>query len=97
VPSRRQVEQLARFGLVEEDAEAWDARGLPDDAFDDWLVDRVARRPSGARAPAVYGAEDAHDFARRALGELARAAGFTAVSVTNDGGGQLLTARAPAA
>ena len=29
--------------------------------------DRVARRPSGSRAREVYGAEDAHDFARRAI------------------------------
>jgi ubiquinone/menaquinone biosynthesis C-methylase UbiE len=40
---------------------------LDDDRFEDWLVDRVARRPSGARALRVYGAEDVHDFARRAI------------------------------
>ncbi len=34
--------------------------------FDDWLTDRVARRPSGTRAREAYGAEE-HDFARRAI------------------------------
>ena len=41
--------------------------GLAYDAFDDWLTDRVARRPTGSRARQVYGAEDVHDFARRAI------------------------------
>jgi SAM-dependent methyltransferase len=55
------------FGLVDEDVAAWRESGLPDDAFDEWLTDRVARRPSGSRARQVYGAEDVHDFARRAI------------------------------
>jgi SAM-dependent methyltransferase len=58
---------LRRLGLGEEDQAAWEESGLPAAAFEDWLVDRVARRPSGDRARQVYGAEDVHDFARRAI------------------------------
>jgi ubiquinone/menaquinone biosynthesis C-methylase UbiE len=50
-----------------EDLDAWRAAGLPESAFVDWLTDRVARRPTGARARRLYGAEDVHDFARRAI------------------------------
>jgi len=59
--------RLRTFGLGDEDLAAWLENDLPDDAFDDWLTDRVARRPSGSRARQVYGAEDAHDFARLAI------------------------------
>lgn len=63
---------LKEFGLGEEDREAWEATGLSGRAFEDWLTDRVARRPMGTRARVVYGAADTHDFARRAiLGALA--------------------------
>ena len=58
---------LAEFGLGDDDAAAWARSGLPAEAFQDWLTDRVARRPAGARAREVYGAEDVHDFARRAI------------------------------
>lgn len=58
---------LREFGLGDEDRAAWDESGLPADAFTDWLTDRVARRPTGSRAREVYGAEDVHDFARRAI------------------------------
>ena len=58
---------FARFGLGEGDRAAWRSTGRGDEQLVDWLVDRVARRPSGARARAVYGAEDVHDFARRAI------------------------------
>jgi SAM-dependent methyltransferase len=60
-------EVLRRFGLGDEDLDAWRESGLPASAFDDWLTDRVARRPAGRRAREVYGAEDVHDFARRAI------------------------------
>ncbi len=60
-------EKLRAFGLGEEDLAAWRESGLAGDAFDEWLTDRVARRPSGSRARAVYGAEGVHDFARRAI------------------------------
>jgi SAM-dependent methyltransferase len=66
-PADRHAEALRAFGLGEEDFAAWRESGLPDDAFDDWLTDRVARRPSGSRARQVFGAEDVHDFARRAI------------------------------
>lgn len=56
-----------QFGLEAEDRAAWEASGLPPQAFEDWLTDRVARRPTGARARAVYGDAGTHDFARRAI------------------------------
>jgi SAM-dependent methyltransferase len=63
----RRAETLREFGLGDEDIEAWGASGLPGEAFVDWLTDRIARRPSGSRAREVYGAEDIHNFARRAI------------------------------
>lgn len=59
---------LAReFQLGDDDLRAWEQAGLSDDTFDGWLTDRVARRPAGRRARETYGAEDVHDFARRAI------------------------------
>lgn len=58
---------LRDFGLGGDDLAAWERSGLPADGFEDWLIDHVARRPSGARARKVYGAQDVHDFARRAI------------------------------
>jgi SAM-dependent methyltransferase len=66
-PGPRVSELLERFGLGDEDCAAWEASELPGEAFDDWLTDRVARRPAGRRAREVYGAGDVHDFARRAI------------------------------
>ncbi len=84
------LEALHRFGLGDEDLLAWQNSALPDDAFADWLTDRVARRPSGSRARRVYGAEDIHDFARRAiLGALALGPGDHLLDV-GCGGGLLL-------
>ncbi len=68
--SRRSARVLSlaeRFRLGDDDLGAWEESHLPDDAFDDWLTDRVARRPSGRRARETYGADDVHDFARRAI------------------------------
>ena len=59
--------ELQAFGLGAEDLESWRASGLREEAFVDWLIDRVARKPAGIRARQVYGAEDVHDFARRAI------------------------------
>ncbi len=59
-----ELEVLRRFGLGEDDLEAW---RLSETDFEQWLTDRVARRPTGPRARSVYGAEDVHDFARRAI------------------------------
>src|ERR1700722_10134521 len=56
-----------QFRLGEDDLRAWVEGGLPEDAFEDWLTDRVARRPAGLRARDTYGADDVHDFARRAI------------------------------
>ena len=61
------AEALRAFGLGPEDLTAWEHSGLPASAFDDWLTDRLARRPRGARAREVYGADAIHDFARRAI------------------------------
>jgi SAM-dependent methyltransferase len=81
---------LADFGLGDDDREAWESSGLPDEAFEDWLTDRLARRPTGSRARAVYGAEDVHDFARRAILEaLALEAGDRLLEI-GCGGGLLL-------
>jgi len=81
---------LRRFGLGDEDVAAWHDSGLPEDAFTGWLTDRVARRPSGRRARQVYGAEDVHDFARRAiLDALAPGPGDHVLEV-GCGGGLLL-------
>ena len=60
-------QELGRFGLGAEDLEAWRDSGLAEDGSVDWLTDRVARRPAGKRARTVYGAEEVHDFARRAI------------------------------
>jgi SAM-dependent methyltransferase len=79
-----------QLGLDDEDEAAWRASGLPAAALEDWLTDRVARRPTGARARDVYGAEDVHDFARRAiLGALALGPGDRLLEV-GCGGGLLL-------
>jgi SAM-dependent methyltransferase len=81
-------ERLRAFGLGDEDRAAWEASGRGD--FDAWLLDRVARRPQGARAREVYGAEDVHDFARGAiLGALALAPGDRLLEI-GCGGGLLL-------
>ena len=65
--AQTQAETIRAFGLGEEDVAAWQASGLGDAEFVDWLTDRVARRPSGSRAREVYGAEEIHDWARRAI------------------------------
>ncbi len=64
---RRPAEILRKFGLGDDDLTAWEQSKLPPDGFEDWLTDRVARRPAGRRAREVYGADDVHDFARRAI------------------------------
>jgi SAM-dependent methyltransferase len=66
-PTPRFAGILRRFGLGDDDLAAWEETGLPADDFEDWLTDRVARRPAGRRAREVYGADDVHDFARRAI------------------------------
>lgn len=63
----RHADTLKAFGLNDEDLSAWRESDLRDDGFDDWLTDRVARRPSGARAREVYGADDVHEWARHAI------------------------------
>jgi len=81
---------MRRFGLGDDDVAAWHQSGLPENAFTGWLTDRVARRPAGRRAREVYGAEDIHDFARRAiLDALAPGPGDHVLEV-GCGGGLLL-------
>src|SRR5919201_3700895 len=65
--TEHQAEQLAQLGLGAEDAEAWRSSGRSEDEFGDWLIDRIARWPSGTRARETYSAETVHDFARRAI------------------------------
>lgn len=63
---------LRDFGLGGDDLAAWERGGLPADGFEDWLTDHVARRPTGARAREVYGAQDvlpATAWRARAAGE----------------------------
>lgn len=66
-PALRFDQLLRKFGLGDDERAAWEESGLAADAFEDWLTDRVARRPAGRRAREVYGADDVHDFARRAI------------------------------
>jgi SAM-dependent methyltransferase len=60
-------EILREFGLDDEDRAAWEESGVPAEDFEDWLTDRVARRPAGRRAREVYGGETIHGFARRVI------------------------------
>ena len=53
---RRLAETLRKFGLGDDDLTAWEQSKLPPDGFEDWLTDRVARRPAGRRAREVHGA-----------------------------------------
>ena len=69
---------------------AWRESGLGAEAFEDWLIDRVARRPAGARARAVYGAEDVHDFARRQILEALALGADDRLLEVGCGGGLLL-------
>jgi hypothetical protein len=91
MPEMGDAEQaIRRLGLGDEDVAAWHDSGLPEAAFTGWLTDRVARRPSGRRAREVYGAEEVHDFARRAiLDALAPGPGDHVLEV-GCGGGLLL-------
>ncbi len=89
VPPRLQA--LAEmFRLGDDDLHAWQDGGLPEQAFDDWLTDRVARRPAGRRARATYGADDVHDFARRAILGALRLDGNDRLLEVGCGGGLLL-------
>ncbi len=78
---------LRRFGLGDEDLALWRESELE---FEQWLTDRVARRPSGPRARAVYGAEDVHDFARRAILEALSLGPDDVLLEIGCGGGLLL-------
>jgi SAM-dependent methyltransferase len=81
---------MRRLGLGDEDVAAWHDSGLPEDAFTGWLTDRVARRPAGRRAREVYGAEDVHDFARRAIMDALRPGPGDHLLEVGCGGGLLL-------
>lgn len=86
-----EIERTIRsFALGDEDLRAWERSGLPEAAFEDWLTDRVARRPSGTRARQVYGAEDAHDFARRPILDALHLTTADALLEIGFGGGLLL-------
>ena len=83
-------EALRGFGLGREDLIAWHESGLSADAFEGWLTDRVARRPSGSRARRVYGASGVHDFARRAILEALALGASDHLLEIGCGGGLLL-------
>lgn len=88
--SARCLALARKFRLGNDDLRAWEQSGLPEAAFDEWLTDRVARRPTGRRARDTYGANDVHDFARRAiLGTLRLRSGDRLLEV-GCGGGLLL-------
>jgi SAM-dependent methyltransferase len=87
----RSIRQLLReSGLGGDDLAAWEQSRLAPAAFDDWLTDRVARRPAGARAREVYGADDVHDFARRAILDALRLGPEDRLLEIGCGGGLLL-------
>ena len=86
----RVANAMRMFGLSDEDREAWEASGLADVAFDAWLTDRVARRPSGSRAREIYGDEAVHDFARRAILDAVRLGAGDRLLEIGCGGGLLL-------
>lgn len=65
--STESARAMRDFGLGDDDLAAWERSALPAEAFDDWLTDRVARLPEGTRAREIYGADEVHDFARRAI------------------------------
>src|SRR3954468_18071719 len=88
-------ERLRAFGLGDEDLAAWEASGRAD--FDEWLLDRLARRPEGPRARAIYGADDVHDFARRAILEALALGPDDRLLEIGCGGGVLLRGAAAAA
>ncbi len=83
---------LGELGLGDEDRQAWLASGLEDSAFGAWVTDRLARRPAGARARAVYGAPDVHDFARAAILEALSLRADDRLLEIGCGGGLLLQA-----
>ncbi len=86
----RHAEMLRTFGLGADDLAAWQRSGLPDLAFESWLTDRVARRPSGSWAREVYGREDVHDFARRAILDALALGPYDQLLELGCGGGLLL-------
>jgi SAM-dependent methyltransferase len=90
VNAERQAKVLRELGLGDDDLAAWERSARPSDEFEDWLTDRVARRPAGARALEVYGADDAHDFARSAILEALQLGPADRLLEIGCGGGLLL-------
>ncbi len=88
--SERCLTLAHRFHLGADDLGAWRQSELPDSAFDDWLTDRVARRPAGRRARQTYGADDVHDFARREILDELRLRAADRLLEVGCGGGLLL-------
>jgi SAM-dependent methyltransferase len=88
----RPVRQLfEEFGLGADDVAACEQSGLSENALSGWRADRVARRPTGARAREVYGADDVHKFARRAILEALALQPTDRLLEIGCGGGLLLS------
>jgi SAM-dependent methyltransferase len=85
-----QAKLLREFGLGDDDLAAWERSARPSREFEDWLTDRVTRRPAGARALEVYGANDVHDFARTAILEALQLEPADRLLEIGCGGGLLL-------
>ena len=89
-PTDREVDAARGLGLGDDDLRAWERSGLPPAQFEDWLIDRAARRPAGLRAREVYGHDDVHDFARRAILGALELGGNDRLLDVGCGGGILL-------
>lgn len=81
---------LEKFKLGDDDLAAWEQSGRDESAFLDWLIDRLARRPTGTRARRVYGDESVHDFARRAILDALQLSAQDRLLEIGCGGGLLL-------
>jgi len=81
---------IAKFKLGDDDLAAWEHSGRSESEFLEWLIDRLARRPTGARARRVYGDETVHDFARRAILDALQLSAQDRLLEIGCGGGLLL-------
>jgi SAM-dependent methyltransferase len=81
---------IEKFKLGTDDLGAWEQSGRDEGELLEWLIDRLARRPTGARARQVYGDESVHDFARRAILDALQLSAQDRLLEIGCGGGLLL-------